>query len=419
MFKRFRPGSAIVSIVLLGAFGLGLSVPAEGGLPELFARLRPGAQQNQLNPLETYNEVLQDLKTDYVGSLKSDREMTYDAVRGLLHALDDPYTRFLDPVGFRSMQEESQGEFVGIGAPLQGRPTNEGYVRILRPLRDYPAMKAGIRAGDLISKVDGKSIVGLTVDQVVKRIRGKEGEKVVLTVLRGEKTLDITIVRQRVEFETVSTRMLPGKIGYVWLAQFNEVADEKISAAYRAFTRQGMKGLILDLRGNPGGLLDAAVDVSSRFVPRGRPVVIIVGPGGQRETRRSKPGRQFTPQVPLVVLINSTSASASEIVSGAIQDNKAGTLVGTTTFGKGLVQTVVPLQDGSATMITTHKYLTGGGHDINRYRGRRGGVSPDVVVELTEEQFRKRQDAQLDKALDILYRKTGFKPSVARATTAP
>ena len=415
MISRLRLGTIAGSLAVVVAFGLGLFVPARGGLPELWSAIRPGTSRGQLNPLQTYNKVLQQLKGKYVGPLKSDREITYTAIRGMLRSLEDPYTRFLDPQRFRLMQEENRGNFVGIGAQLEGRPTSEGYVRITRPLPDNPAIKAGIKAGDLIVKVDGKSVVGQNVDEVVKWIKGKEGEKVVLTIRRGEKEFDITIIRQRVEFEVVTSRMLAGNIGYISLAQFNEVADQKIGESYQKLSAMGMKGLVLDLRGNPGGLLDSAIDISSRFLPAGRPVVIIVEAGGQRDVRRAKPGRRFRNPVPVVVLVNRTSASASEIVAGALQDNNAGTIVGTTTFGKGLVQTVIPLQDGSATMITTHKYLTANGRDINRGKDHRGGVAPDVEVQLTQEQFLARKDAQLDKALEILHQKTGFKPAVAAA----
>jgi carboxyl-terminal processing protease len=229
--------------------------------------------------------------------------------------------------------------------------------------------------------------------------------------------VEVAIVRKPVEFEVVESRMEEGHIGYISLAQFNELADPKIELAIHDLDAKGMKGLVLDLRGNPGGLLDAAIDIGSRFIPPGKSVVVIVEAGGEKDARKTNAHKFLGGKWPLVVLVNGTSASASEIVSGAIKDNKAGTILGTTTFGKGLVQTVVPLEDGSACMITTAKYLTPLEKDINRSREQRGGVEPDVVINISEEQFMKGQDVQLQKAVQMLQEKTGYVPQ-AKATKA-
>jgi carboxyl-terminal processing protease len=222
-----------------------------------------------------------------------------------------------------------------------------------------------------------------------------------------------------VEVEVVKSRMLPGSIGYISLDQFNEMADTKMERAIRDLERKGAKGLVLDLRGNPGGLLESAISIVSRFVPPNRGAVVIVESGGDRETRRTEGHKFLGAKLPLVVLVNRTSASASEIVSGAVQDNKAGMIVGTTTFGKGLVQTVVPLSDRqSACMITTQKYLTPSGRDINRSREQRGGVKPDVAVEISEEEFLKGKDPQLARAVEIIQEKTGMRPNAAPAPAA-
>lgn len=410
--------SGFLTLVVAGAFAAGLFAPelrAQGGLPEALSSLRTGGGDSKLSPRNTYNRVLQLIREKYYGEVRTEMQMTYTAISGLLNTLDDPYTRFLDPSGYRNLKEENTGEFEGIGAQLSSQPTKEGYIRIFRPLTDGPADQAGIRKGDLITKVDGKTVVGKSVDEAVKIIRGKAGTPVHLTILRGKEEKQFTIVRKAVEFEVVTSEMKESGIGYVSLQQFNEMADPKIDLAVRKLKSEGMKGLILDLRGNPGGLLDAAIDVSSRFIPPNRGVVIIVESQGQQETRKTN-GRKYllSDGFPLVVLVNRTSASASEIVSGAVKDNKAGRIIGTTTFGKGLVQTVVPLSDGSACMITTAKYLTPSGKDINRSREQRGGVEPDEAIEVSEEEFFQGKDPQLRRALEYLRDRIGQRAASQR-----
>ncbi|HEU4754114.1 MAG TPA: S41 family peptidase, partial [Armatimonadota bacterium] len=258
--------SAFVAIVVVGSFGAGLMEPelrAQGGLPEILSNLRPGGGGQELEPLNTYKKVLDLVQERYVGDVPTERKMTYTAIRGLLNTLDDPYTRFLDPTEYADIRQENQGEFEGIGAQLEGAPTKDGFIRIAKPLPNGPADKAGVKRGDVITKIDGKAVPA-NVDEAVKMIRGKSGTPVRLTVRRGAESKDITIVRQPVEFEVVSYAMKEGNIGYISLAQFNEMADPKIERAIKDLESQGMKGLVLDLRGNPGGLLESAIDIASR-----------------------------------------------------------------------------------------------------------------------------------------------------------
>jgi carboxyl-terminal processing protease len=420
--KHKRLFNVFLSVIVAGAFAAGVFQPelqAQGGWPEVFSRLRPSSNARDLDPLTTYNRVLQVVQEKYYDELPNDKELTYAAVRGMLNTLDDPYTRFLDPKEYRQLRDENQGSFEGVGASLAPRPDENGYIHIVRPIRGGPAATAGIQRGDRIMKIDGKSVVGMSVDEAVGQIRGRAGTVVKLTIKRdGEKQpLEFSIRREPVEHPVLDYRMDEGNIGYIGLTQFNELADQKVERAIRELERDGMKGLVLDLRGNPGGLLDAAIDISSRFVPSGRNVVIIVESGGDREVRQTNPRKQMTSKVPVVVLVNKGSASASEIVAGAVKDNKTGTVVGTTTFGKGLVQTVVPLEDGSACMITTAKYLTPSGLDINRGRDKRGGVDPDIQIEVTEEQFFRGEDPQLAKALELLHQRIGYRrPAPASAS---
>jgi len=428
--KRKAIITGVLGVLIAGSFAAGLFEPelhAQGGLPQSIFSLRPGGNGKTLDPVNTYTRALQLVHDNYNGAeLPTDLKLTYSAIRGMLNSLDDPYTRFLDPEEYKSLKEENEGEFEGIGAQLDGVPTKDGRIRIVKPIAGGPASKAGVKRSDEIIKVDGVSVVGLSVDDAVKKIRGKAGTIVRLTVVRsGEpKPVEIPITRAPVQYEIVENRMLDDKVtGYVSLAQFNEMSDKKIDSAIREMEGQGMKALVLDLRGNPGGLLDAAIDVSSRFVPGGKTVVWIVESGGEKEQRKTNSRVHYlADRFPFAVLVNRTSASASEIVSGAIKDNKAGMIVGETTFGKGLVQTVVPLDDGSACMITTAKYLTPSQKDINRSREQRGGVEPDVAVDYTEEQYNKGDDPQLAKAVEMLHQKIGYvapaKPAGTSASAA-
>jgi carboxyl-terminal processing protease len=395
--------SGLMAVVVGGSFAAGLFEPelrAHGGLPEIFSSLRPGGQGRELDPINTYNRVVQLVQEKYYGEAPTPLKMTHTAIRGLLNSLDDPYTRFLDPKEYADVRQENQGEFEGIGAQLENNPTKEGYVRISRPLPNGPAARAGIKRGDMITKIDGKPVPA-TVDEAVSRIRGKADTPVVLTIKReGQaQTVDIRIIRAPVEFEIVSVDMKPGNIGYIALHQFNEMADPRLEQEIRKLEAQGMQGLVLDLRGNPGGLLESAIDVTSRFVPNGN--VVIIEEPGNREVR-SVNARKHLRKWPLAILVNGTSASASEIVSGAVKHHKTGTIIGKTTFGKGLVQTLVPLEGGAACLITNAKYLMPSGKDINRGRDQRGGVEPDIVVDVTEEEWMQGKDPQLTKAVEVL-----------------
>ena len=326
--------------------------------------------------IETYSSVMERLNADYYGKPIDETKLTYEAIRGTLHALGDPFTRFIPPDEYKKMREENEGNFTGIGAQLDTNKKGEVYIK--EPLPDTPAEKAGVKKNDVITAVNDKVIAGIDIEDVVKMIRGPEGTKVKLTLRRHGVTKPVvkTIIRRVVEFRMVTFRMLDKKngIGYIRLYQFNEKSDEQFNSALSALEKVNLKGLVLDLRGNPGGLLQVAVDIGSRLIESG-PVVIIQERGGQKQPAYVKEDKHNHKRYPLVVLVDKHSASASEIVSGAIKDTHAGTLVGVKTFGKGRVQTIIPLSDGSAVAITTAKYLTPNGTDIHTK-----GIEPDVVV---------------------------------------
>ena len=321
-------------------------------------------------------------------------QMTYNGIRGMMGSLKDRYTRFMDPAAYKAMMEDNQGEFVGIGAVLGTNKANQVYV--VKVLPKGPAMKAKVMAGDIILRVDGHSALKKPDTDVVKLIRGEPNTKVTLTVLRKTSTETIVIPRGVVKQEIVQHAMIDPvrKIGYISLLQFNEESDTQVTAALHDLQAQGMRGLIFDLRGNPGGLLDQAQMVASRFIERG-PIVWIKSRSETLQTMENLPVdpslHQGLKQFPLVVLVDGGSASASEIVSGAIKDTHSGILVGEKTFGKGLVQTIMPLADKSAVAITTQHYFTAHKNDINHK-----GVLPDIVVKFTDDQTRKHYAFQRD-----------------------
>lgn len=375
-------------------------------------QMQQDAEQGYLWPVGLYWDVLNRLRTQYYQPV-NERQLTYAAIRGMLAALHDPYTRFMDPSEYRSMQEDTRGDFFGIGAQLQEK---DGQIIIYRPIEGSPADKAGVKAGDVIIEVDRKPVAGIRVDDVVKRIRGPRGTKVELTIRRkGEsKPLTITIVRDRITSPVAYAYMEDEKlgIGRVRLEQFNEKSDQLLVQKVRELEQKGLRALILDLRYNPGGLLNVAVEVASRFIDSG-PVVLIQEKSGQISKLHAIRGRALKPY-PLVVMVNQWSASASEIVAGAIRDYKRGIVIGETTFGKGLVQTIFQLQDNSAVAITTAKYLTPSGYDLNRkvdpegQELRRGGISPDIEVKQSEEMTDiddRAHDLQLKRAIEYLKEK--------------
>ncbi len=421
--KRFS-FSGFIPLLVTFAFLAGFFYPdmkAGGGRRALYAaqtvpqrvglalQIEQDAQQGYLWPVGLYWDVLSHLRNQYYQPV-NEKQLTYAAIRGMLAALHDPYTRFMDPTEYRSMQEDTRGNFFGIGAQLQEK---DGQIVIYRPIEGSPADKAGVKAGDVIVEVDRKPVAGMRVDDVVKKIRGPRGTKVELTIRRkGEaKLLHITIVRDLITSPVAYAYMEDAKlgIGRVRLEQFNEKCDQLLVQKVRELEAKGLRALILDLRYNPGGLLNVAVDVASRFVDNGV-VVLIQEKNGQITKLFAERGRALKPY-PLVVLVNEWSASASEIVAGAIRDNKRGVIIGETTFGKGLVQTIFQLQDNSAVAITTAKYLTPSGYDLNRKVDpdgkeiRRGGIQPDIVVKQSEEMADiddRAHDVQLQKAVEYL-----------------
>ncbi len=342
------------------------------------------------------------------------RTMTYGAIEGMLTSLGDPgHTRFLTPDEAKMQSSDIAGEFQGIGAELGQK---DGVLIVVAPLDGSPAQKAGIQAGDALLAVDGQQVAGMSLDQVVRMVRGPEGSKVTLTVIHpnGMSTTDVTIVRAKIEVHPVTWAMVPGtKIAHLRISQFSANTNKDLLAALKELRAAGAQGMVVDLRSNTGGLLDQCISVTSQFLSGGN-VLLEQDAQGNRKAQAVQPGGQAT-DLPMVVLINRGTASAAEIFAGAIQDNQRAKLVGETTFGTGTVLSSFQLSDGSALLLGTSEWLTPNGRQIWKH-----GVEPDVPVQTTAnttalsprneadmsvDQFRAANDAQLMKALELLGQK--------------
>ncbi|MBF0407743.1 MAG: S41 family peptidase [Candidatus Riflebacteria bacterium] len=333
--------------------------------------------------LDLIRKVMDIIKSDYVEENIDEQKLIYGAIEGILKTLDDPYSRFMEPKSFKEMQTETQGEFGGLGIVI----TIKGkLLTVISPIEDTPAFRAGIKAGDSILKIDGKDVTDIALHDAVKLLRGPEGSKVTITVLReGEKsTKDYTLVREVIKIPSVKYWVVKPDIGYIRLTQFIQTSSEDLEKAMIALEKHKVTAIILDLRNNPGGLLTAAVEVGRKFIPKGD-IVSIKGRDGEKNTYSSF--FQSHPLLPLIILINEGSASASEIVAGAVKDSKRGILLGKKTFGKGSVQTVISLNDGSAMALTTALYYTPSGVNIHKK-----GIEPDIEVDLPRISDAERQE---------------------------
>ncbi|NDD45055.1 MAG: PDZ domain-containing protein, partial [Synechococcaceae bacterium WB9_4xB_025] len=321
------------------------------------------------------------------------------AIRGMLASLDDPYTRFLDPKEFKEMQIDTSGELTGVGIQISLDKESKEIV-VVSPIEGTPASKAGVQPKDVIVSIDGKSTKGMTTEDAVKLIRGKEGSEVVLGLRRKGQVVQVPLVRARIEIHSVNSQLNTApngkKIGYIRLKQFNANAAKEMRAAIRKLEAEGAEGYVLDLRSNPGGLLEASVDIARQWIDEGT-IVSTKTREGIQDVRRAT-GSALT-QRPVVVIVNEGSASASEILSGALQDNQRAQLVGNKTFGKGLVQSVRGLADGSGMTVTIAKYLTPKGTDIHK-----NGIKPDVSVQMSEEEIKSLKLEDLGTAKDSQYR---------------
>lgn len=324
-----------------------------------------------------------------------DKQKATDAMfKAYLAAYGDKYTVYYTPEEYESLMASTSGTFYGIGAVCQ--KNEDGTVLIVDPYEDAPAYKAGIRKGDCVTKVDGTDVTGMDISSATALIKGEKGTSVSLEIIRDGVTMTFNVVRDEVKVKTIEYEMLDGDIGYISISEFDDVTVSQFRAALTNLKAQNMKGLIIDVRDNPGGVLSVVVDILDEIVPKGL-IVYTEDKSGNRKDYSGSNSSELN--VPLAVLVNGSSASASEIFAGTIQDYGKGAIIGTQTFGKGIVQTIQPLSDGSAVKFTIAKYYTPKGQDIH---GK--GVTPDRVVELPED---AASDVQLEAAVSYVKEKIG------------
>lgn len=329
--------------------------------------------------LKVFGDVMQRIRSEYVDPI-DDKLMMENALNGMLTGLD-PHSSYMNAKAFKDMQIQTKGEFGGLGIEVN---EEKGVIKVISPIDDTPAARAGIKPGDTITALDGKTVIGLSLNDAVDRMRGPPNSKIILTIKRQgiEKPLEVTLTRETIHIQVVKSRMEQDDIGYVRLSQFTEQADTGIRQAVKTLKAQNggnLRGLILDLRNNPGGLLEQAVSVSSEFIVQGE-IVSTRARHPEESQRWDAKGDDILRGEPLVVLINDGSASASEIVSGALQDHHRAILLGTRSFGKGSVQTVIPLPGNGAMRLTTARYYTPSGRSIQAL-----GITPDVPVQEARE----------------------------------
>ena len=367
-------------------------------MPSLTTSPQPtGGEQGSF---DIFWEAWRVLKDEFYGDLPSESELPYAAIRGVIAATGDQYTAFLDPARAQILKNDLSGTFEGIGATVRLRP--DGKLEVVQPLAGWPAIQAGLRTNDAILKVDGVDVQGMTLYEAIALIRGPAGTTVRLLVERDgvDQPFELQIERARIELPIVESKLLPNDegeytIGYIRLTEYTQTATEKLQQALRELNAQKPRGLILDLRGNPGGYLTTAIEVTSQFIEQG-PIVIERFKDG-REYRHEAISGGLALRIPLVILVDGGTASASEITAGAIQDTERGILIGTTTLGKGSVQSSQTLSDQSELRVTIARWFTPNGRAIHGT-----GLVPDIKVEVTEQDLAADRDPQLDRAIAYL-----------------
>ncbi len=388
----------IVNITLLSAFGLSLFVLGwAGGAGKIGLPGKNVASQNQDLPknldYSTVDEVYDVLRQSYDGKL--DVEALLDGLKnGLASATGDPYTEYFNEEQARQFDEDLNGTFSGIGAELS---REDDLITIVAPIQGYPAEKAGLKPQDIIIEINGEQTYGLTLTEAVQKIRGEAGTTVSLKIVReGEGQKDYTITRENITIPSVESEMKENKVGYIQITRFADDTAELTRQAAKELKAQGAQKIVLDMRGNPGGRLDAAVNVSSLWLDKSQTVLEERRGGVAIKTYKAK-GEAPLAGMPTVVLIDEGSASASEIVAGALKDNKVATLMGVTSFGKGSVQGLEEISTGGILKVTIARWYTPAGNNIDKE-----GISPDKTVEITDEQTAADVDSQLDAALEYL-----------------
>ncbi len=359
------------------------------------------AEENLYENLKVFTDAMSLIQAEYVKEVPA-RDLIYGALKGMLASLD-PHSQFLDPEAYKEVQVETKGKFGGVGIVIT---IKDDYLTVISPFEGTPAYKLGIKANDRIVKINGESTKGVTLSEAAQKLRGPKGTEVTITVMRegAPKLLDFNITRDIIKIESVrNVHVEADGIGYIRLSEFQEGTSRDLEKALLTLKEQNIKALILDVRNNPGGLFDEAVEVADKFLPKGKMVVYIQGRDKNVIRKYFTREDPILLDLPLVILINGGSASASEIVTAAVQDWKSGVILGEESFGKGSVQTIIPLKDGSALRLTTAKYFTPGGICIQDQK-----IQPDIVVKISEEdQVKLMQQAELSKDEREKLRKEG------------
>jgi carboxyl-terminal processing protease len=368
---------------------------------EFGAQMFPQAWAQDANQADTYRllnlfaDVFERVRSEYVEPV-TDRDLIENAINGMLTGLD-PHSNYMNAKSYRDMQVQTRGEFGGLGIEVT---QESGYIKVISPIDDTPASRAGVKAGDLITALDGQTVQGISLNDAVDKMRGAPNTKIGLTIRREgtDKPIELSLTREVIKIQVVKSRMLPGNVAYIRLTSFTEQTDAGLRKAYEQLSSEAggkLSGVVLDLRNNPGGLLDQAVAVSDDFISQGEIV--------STRARHPEDGQRWNAKgdavtaMPMVVLINGGSASASEIVAGALQDHRRAVLLGTRSFGKGSVQTVIPLPGNGAMRLTTARYYTPSGRSIQNL-----GITPDVEVRETREEqahFGPEREADLNHAI--------------------
>ena len=387
--------------LLIGASAFVLGAGTMAYIHQTATAAPPAASANieTYKMLQLFGDVVDEVQRQYVTPV-DEKKLIQSAIDGMLTSLD-PHSNYLDPEAFQSMRDQTRGEYGGLGIEVT---SEDGVVKVISPMDDTPATKAGIKAGDYITAIDGQSVVGDTLNDAVKLMRGKVGQTIVLSIAReGQESRDVTLTREVINVKSVKSHP-EGDYGYLRITAFNEKTGQETEAAVRDLLAKNpkMKGLVLDLRNNPGGLLDQAIEVSDVFLDGGEVVSQRGRDPKDVERYNARPG-DLLKGMPMVVLINSGSASAAEIVAGALQDRHRAELVGITSFGKGSVQTVIPLRGGTdgALKLTTARYYTPSGRSIQRT-----GITPDLEVAET------RAEAQLIANRSYQFSEASFRNSL-------
>lgn len=392
-----RTGKIITFILILiigtGAFFLG-TVYGSLNSEEIIDNGTPVVGDSSFDKLYEVRDVI---NSQYYQDIDQDA-LVEGAIKGMVNSVGDPYTVFFNAEEYKEFNDDGDGNYVGIGVIVG---IKEDRIVVITPFEGSPAFKAGLRSGDFITKVEGVEYTGTELDKAVSVIKGEEGKPVTLTIMRNGEEQDITIVRASITIVNVESEMLEGDIAHVTMLQFSNNTAEQVREAMEELRDQGAKGYILDLRGNPGGFLDEAVDVASLFVEKDKTILYTLDKYDQKKEYRSYGGSFIG--APLVVLIDGGSASASEVVSGALKDYEAATLVGQQSFGKGIVQMVYQVGDGEAVKVTVSSYYSPEGINIHGE-----GIAPDIEVEIPEDAempLTKENDTQLQKAVEVLREK--------------